>query len=119
MPMILPRSVRGVGSLRMERLFLLFANPENLPHIMPSTSDTRIERLNLVPPPSAPIRRRLTRRDRLAALGQRSLLGFATCLLISWRAHVDRPRHGIRVEPLLRRYPGEGALRELASPARV
>jgi len=37
----------------LERVFLFFANPENLPRIMPPASDTRINRLNLVSP-SAP-----------------------------------------------------------------
>ena len=34
----------------MERVFLFFANPENLPRIMPPSTRTRIEELRLVPP---------------------------------------------------------------------
>jgi ligand-binding SRPBCC domain-containing protein len=34
----------------VEPVFLFFANPENLPRIMPPESGTRIEKLNLVPP---------------------------------------------------------------------
>jgi ligand-binding SRPBCC domain-containing protein len=38
----------------LEHVFLFFANPENLPRIMPPATDTRIEGLNLVFPPSLP-----------------------------------------------------------------
>jgi ligand-binding SRPBCC domain-containing protein len=34
----------------VERVFLFFANPENLPHIMPPSTGTRIEALRLVSP---------------------------------------------------------------------
>jgi ligand-binding SRPBCC domain-containing protein len=34
----------------IEQVFLFFANPENLPRIMPPSTDTRIENLRLVPP---------------------------------------------------------------------
>jgi len=37
----------------LDVVFLFFASPQNLPRIMPPASDTRIHRLNLVPP-SAP-----------------------------------------------------------------
>jgi len=36
----------------LKRVFLFFANPENLPCIMPPASRTRIDRLQLVPPKS-------------------------------------------------------------------
>jgi len=36
----------------LEHVFLFFANPENLPRIMPPARDTRIEGLKLVFPPS-------------------------------------------------------------------
>ena len=34
----------------LERVFLFFANPENLPRIMPPSTGTRIDALRLVPP---------------------------------------------------------------------
>jgi ligand-binding SRPBCC domain-containing protein len=37
-----------------EQVFLFLANPENLPRIMPPTSRTRIEKLQLVPPEPPP-----------------------------------------------------------------
>lgn len=36
----------------LERVFLFFANPRNLPRIMPPATDTRLDRLTLVPPPN-------------------------------------------------------------------
>jgi ligand-binding SRPBCC domain-containing protein len=38
----------------LEHVFLFFANPENLPRIMPPSADSRIERLKLISPPSLP-----------------------------------------------------------------
>ena len=37
-----------------EQVFLFFADPKNLPRIMPPSTDTRIEHLSLEPPPPAP-----------------------------------------------------------------
>jgi len=36
----------------VSRVFLFFANPQNLPRIMPPATDTRLDRLTLVPPPN-------------------------------------------------------------------
>jgi len=38
----------------VERVFLFFANPENLPRIMPPSTGTRIDCLRLIAPPPAP-----------------------------------------------------------------
>ena len=38
---------------RLERVFLFFANPENLPRLMPPQLATRVDRLDLVPPPGS------------------------------------------------------------------
>ena len=35
-------------------VFQFFSNPENLPRIMPATTHTRLDRLDLVPPPPLP-----------------------------------------------------------------
>jgi len=73
----------------MERLFLLFANPKicrtscRQPATLASKGESGAAS-------SAPIRRRLTRRDRLAAWSG-IVACFATCLLISG-GRVDRPR---------------------------
>jgi len=36
----------------LSRVFAFFSNPDNLPRIMPAASETRIDQLQLVPPPS-------------------------------------------------------------------
>lgn len=36
------------------KVFLFFANPENLPRIMPPSTATRLLRMRLVPPPGSP-----------------------------------------------------------------
>lgn len=38
----------------VEKVFLFFANPENLPRIMPPATGTKLLELKLVPPPAAP-----------------------------------------------------------------
>ena len=38
----------------IERVFLFFANPGNLPRIMPPQTGTELVRLKLVPPPGIP-----------------------------------------------------------------
>jgi len=38
----------------LEKVFLFFANPENLPRIMPPATATQLVELRLVPPPGAP-----------------------------------------------------------------
>ena len=38
----------------IEPVFLFFANPENLPRLMPSETDTRIDKLELIRPPLPP-----------------------------------------------------------------
>ena len=38
----------------VEQVFLFFANPENLPRLMPPGIGARLERLTLVPPPDPP-----------------------------------------------------------------
>jgi ligand-binding SRPBCC domain-containing protein len=38
----------------LERVFLFFANPENLPRLMPPETGTRIDKLELVPPLTPP-----------------------------------------------------------------
>jgi ligand-binding SRPBCC domain-containing protein len=38
----------------LERVFLFFANPENLPRLMPPSTATRVDRVRLVAPPPAP-----------------------------------------------------------------
>jgi hypothetical protein len=44
------------------RVFAFFCNPENLPRIMPAAADTRLERLQLVPPPPSPVPTRFPNR---------------------------------------------------------
>ena len=41
-------------SFPIERVFLFFANPENLPRLMPPATGTRIDGMRLVAPPPAP-----------------------------------------------------------------
>jgi ligand-binding SRPBCC domain-containing protein len=39
---------------RLEKVFSFFANPENLPKLMPAWQQARIERANLIAPPPSP-----------------------------------------------------------------
>jgi ligand-binding SRPBCC domain-containing protein len=54
----------------IERVFLFFANPGNLPRIMPPESGTELVRVNLVPPPGASqVQATVTDQDPLAGVG--------------------------------------------------
>jgi ligand-binding SRPBCC domain-containing protein len=55
----------------VETVFLFFANPENLPRIMPPQTETRLVDLRLVPPPGAP-----TAGPPLAGVGSQIVTSF-------------------------------------------
>ena len=64
----------------LARVFLFFANPENLPRLMPPETDTRIDKLQLVPPPYPP------GPDRLAGVGSEIYTSFLTIPGLPFRA---------------------------------
>lgn len=63
----------------LERVFLFFANPENLPRIMPPSTGTRLEELRLVPPPER------------AKTDTRSLAGVGSEIATSFRLFPSLP----------------------------
>jgi ligand-binding SRPBCC domain-containing protein len=62
-------------SFPLERVFEFFANPRNLPRIMPLATDTRIEQLKLVAPSPSPLRSQ-TRKADLAGVGSEIFTSF-------------------------------------------
>jgi ligand-binding SRPBCC domain-containing protein len=69
----------------LERVFLFFADPGNLPRIMPGKMDTRIEHLALVSPPPAPASN-LWKADRaLAGVGSEIVTSFRISPLLPFR----------------------------------
>jgi len=64
------------------RVFLFFANPQNLPRIMPAATATRIEQLTLVPPPERPA----TDTQSLAGVGSRIVTSFRVFPFLPVRA---------------------------------
>jgi ligand-binding SRPBCC domain-containing protein len=50
----MPRSLQFADwvPFPLPRVFEFFANPENLPRLMPAVTETKIDRLRLVPPPN-------------------------------------------------------------------
>ena len=59
----------------LPRVFLFFANPRNLPRIMPPATDTRLDRLALVPPPN----------PRGSSTSDTSLAGVGSLIVTSFR----------------------------------
>ncbi len=53
----------------VELVFAFFANPANLPHLMPTPLETRIEDARIVPPPPRPLPADLSRRFKSVAAG--------------------------------------------------
>lgn len=66
----------------IEQVFLFFADPRNLPRIMPPSTDTRIEQLSLVPPPPAPNAKSVNHATtHLAGIGSEIVTSFRTGFL--------------------------------------
>jgi ligand-binding SRPBCC domain-containing protein len=73
----------------VELVFAFFANPANLPHLMPRRLKMRIEEAHLKPPPPRPVASDATRRFRSVAAGPGSeiLISFRPIPLLPFRAH--------------------------------
>jgi len=70
-----------------ERVFLFFANPNNLPRIMPREIGTKLVALRLVPPPPVPIgQQAIPRDDSLAGLGSEIVTSFRLFPFLPLRA---------------------------------
>jgi len=108
----------------VELVFAFFANPANLPHLMPPVLETRIEDARIQPPPPRPLHPDPSRRFRSVAAGEGSeiLVSFypvrwfprraswmARITEFEWNSHFCdeqvrgpfarfRHRHGIRTE---------------------
>lgn len=71
----------------LERVFLFFANPGNLPRIMPPATATEVVRVHLVPPPGAlPERATVTDRPPLAGAGTELVTSFRILPFLPFRA---------------------------------
>ena len=71
----------------IEQVFLLFANPGNLPRIMPPGTRTELVRLKVVPPPGSPaVRESITDRDPLAGVGSEIVTSFRVVPFLPFRA---------------------------------
>ncbi len=78
----------------VELVFAFFANPANLPHLMPGKLETRIEEARIQPPPERPVHADLARRfDSVAAgVGSEILISFipipSVPRRVSWMARI-------------------------------
>src|SRR5450432_3087027 len=71
----------------IEQVFLFFANPGNLPRIMPPQTGTELVRLKLVPPPGIPEERAtITDRPPLAGAGSDIVTSFRLIPFLPFRA---------------------------------
>jgi ligand-binding SRPBCC domain-containing protein len=71
----------------VERLFLFFANPGNLPRIMPPETGTQLLRVTLVPPPGiSPIQATVTDQEPLAGEGSEIVTSFRPIPFLPFRA---------------------------------
>ncbi len=71
----------------LERVFLFFASPGNLPRIMPPQTGTELVRLTLVPPPGIPGERAtITDRAPLAGAGSEIVTSFRVVPFLPFRA---------------------------------
>jgi ligand-binding SRPBCC domain-containing protein len=72
-------------SFPSERVFLFFANPNNLPRIMPPATGTRIDQLKLVAPPPPPSASK-TPSTSLAGVGSEIFTSFLVLPPLPFRA---------------------------------
>jgi ligand-binding SRPBCC domain-containing protein len=78
----------------VELVFAFFANPSNLPHLMPPALKTRIEDVRLQPPPPRPIAADPARRFRSVSAGTGSEILISFCPVrwlpqrLSWMARI-------------------------------
>jgi hypothetical protein len=71
----------------IEKVFQFFANPNNLPRIMPPETGTELSALRLVPPPSRPMgQAALPNRDSLAGVGSEIVTSFRLLPFLPSRA---------------------------------
>jgi ligand-binding SRPBCC domain-containing protein len=71
----------------LERVFLFFANPGNLPRIMPPQTGTALVRLKVLPPPGAPAESAaITGRSPLAGIGSEIVTSFHVVPYLPFRA---------------------------------
>jgi ligand-binding SRPBCC domain-containing protein len=78
----------------VELVFAFFANPSNLPHLMPSSQKIRVEDIRMQPPPPRPLAADPSRRFRSIAAGIGSEILISFCPLrwipqrVSWMARI-------------------------------
>lgn len=78
----------------LERVFLFFANPGNLPRIMPPQTGTELIRLKLVPPPGiAAESATITDGAPLAGAGSEIVTSFRVVPFLPFRGPMDRIDH--------------------------
>jgi len=70
----------------IERVFLFFANPRNLPRIMPPQSGTELVRMNLLPPTFPAQKTAGTDRTPLAGVGSEIVTSFRVIPFLTFRA---------------------------------
>jgi ligand-binding SRPBCC domain-containing protein len=71
----------------VERVFLFFANPGNLPRIMPPESGTELLRVTLVAPPGvSPVQSTVTDQTPLAGAGSEIVTSFRIVRFLPFRA---------------------------------
>jgi ligand-binding SRPBCC domain-containing protein len=71
----------------IEKVFLFFANPNNLPRIMPPHTGTKLAELRLVPPPTVPAgQQAIPNDDSFAGVGSEIVTSFRLFPFLPFRA---------------------------------
>jgi len=70
----------------LERVFLFFANPDNLPQIMPPQTGTRLVGMKLAPPPGITESATIRQREPLAGAGSEITTSFRMVPFLPFRA---------------------------------
>jgi len=77
----------------VDLVFAFFANPENLPRLMPKWQNARIEEATFVPPPPHPLSATTSHRSMLAGAGTKLTISFRpfphSPIRIPWEAEIS------------------------------
>lgn len=70
----------------IEKVFLFFANPNNLPRIMPPATGTVLTAMKLVPPPGPTEKAAVPNRESIAGVGSEIVTSFRPISFLPFRA---------------------------------
>ena len=106
--------------IAIEKVFLFFANPSNLPRIMPPETGTELAALKLVPPKAIPTTQPvIANLNSLAGVGSEIVTSFRPLTFLPFRAQWIALITEFEWNHHFRRRAEEGTIQAISAPTRV